>query len=366
MAIERGLKTAFATVNNTVQGYPVEFVTQDHRGNVFRSHLNLKDFLSDPQALLVMAGAHSPPLIRHQRFINDNHILTLVPWAAGAAIIRSEHDLNWIFRLSLDDSVVGVKLMQFAFQQKQCSQPALLLERTSWGSSNLTVMSKTFEKLSSKPLRIYWFDLNIKLAAATEIVDTMVQQGADCVVFVGSSIEGSYFVTAMSLQEQKLPIISHWGVLAGDLHQRVPYELRRQVDLSFIQTCFAFSSVKSSPFSDSVLRQATKFFPADENLKQMPAAVGFIHAFDLGLILIQALNQVELTDNMATNRFNLHHALENLEQPVKGLLKTYRKPFSKPKTTFDNAHEALDVDDLCMARFDSKGQAVLIDHEIIQ
>lgn len=87
-SIEMGIKTAFAEIENTVQGQKIEFVTLDHRGNSARSKLNMKKAFADPKGLLVLAGLHSPPLIKNRAYINENEMLTLVPWAAGGPITR--------------------------------------------------------------------------------------------------------------------------------------------------------------------------------------------------------------------------------------------------------------------------------------
>ena len=63
--------------------------------------------------------------------------------------------------------------------------------------------------------------------------------------------------------------------------------------------------------------------PAD-----LKSAAGFIHAYDLTRLLIAAIEQAGLTGDMAVDRNAIRLALENLETPVQGLVKEYRRPFS--------------------------------------
>ena len=84
-------------------------------------------------------------------------------------------------------------------------------------------------------------------------------------------------------------------------------------------------------------------------------AVGFIHAYDLTKILVQAIKQVGLTGDISIDRNAVRLALENVKEPVEGLVKTYYAPFSEfNEDTNRNAHEALSSNSYCMARYGPK------------
>ena len=101
VSIERGIRTALAENGNMLGGRPVELMVLNHRGNSARSLANLKKYLVDQDALAVFAGLHSPPLLAHRQFINDNQILVLDPWAAAGPITRPPDGNNWIDRKSV-------------------------------------------------------------------------------------------------------------------------------------------------------------------------------------------------------------------------------------------------------------------------
>jgi branched-chain amino acid transport system substrate-binding protein len=56
----------------------------------------------------------------------------------------------------------------------------------------------------------------------------------------------------------------------------------------------------------------------------------------------------------------LHYVLENFENPVKGLIKTYKFPFSKYSKENEDAHEALNENYFMMAKFDENGKIIQI------
>ena len=101
-------------------------------------------------------------------------------------------------------------------------------------------------------------------------------------------------------------------------------------------------------------------FPEITSEEKLNAPDGFIHAYDLTKIFISALKKTELTKNMEDNRKNLQHILENLHDPIEGLIKTYYRPFSSYNNENGSAHEALGLNDLRMAQYTLSGGIELI------
>jgi len=107
ISIEQGVRAGLASYGNQLNGRDVEVVIRDHQGSTPRSKRHLNEFLKDKDALLVVSGLHSPPLLANRDFINENKILTLDPWTAAGPITRPLTEENWIFRLSVDDTKAG-------------------------------------------------------------------------------------------------------------------------------------------------------------------------------------------------------------------------------------------------------------------
>jgi len=141
--------------------------------------------------------------------------------------------------------------------------------------------------------------------------------------------------------DERLPIFSHWGITGGDFPEVIGHEIRKQLNLDFIQTKFSFLD-ELTPFQQQVLDQARKLFPKQiQHPGDIKAPTGFIHAYDLTRILIAAVNQAGLTGDMQVDRPKLRSVLESVKLPVEGLIKTYNPPFSRYSTDNPDAHEAL-------------------------
>ncbi|BFM12848.1 hypothetical protein R50072_30010 [Simiduia litorea] len=362
LAIERGLQIALDEVDNQIQGHPIELIPLDHRGNTRRSKLHMDKALADPNTLLIMAGLHSPPLIKYRDFINQNELLTLVPWAAGGPITRYPAAENWIFRLSVDDTKAGNKLANFATKTKGCKKPHLLLEQTPWGESNqANLIQAVRQERNADPLTS-WFNWEVSTESARIMLRSIRDLSADCIIYVGNSRDIRTIIEAnKTLAEPlNLPIISHWGITGGNFEVMVSAEDRDNLDLSFLQTCFSFISSKPTPLSTEVVAKTIERYADITSASDIKAPTGFIHAYDLGRLLIQALNQFELSDDTRTTRAKLRNQLENITTPVKGLIKTYQQPFRQYSASDTDAHEALGKDDLCMGRFTDNNDIELL------
>jgi branched-chain amino acid transport system substrate-binding protein len=362
-AIQQGIEVAFSEINNEIGGFKIGFKYLDHRGNVIRSKRNYQKFINDANALVVYSGIHSPPLIKNRKFINESKALTLIPWAAAGYITRYPSSENWMFRLSIDDSRAGSVIIDYAMTEQQCKKPHLLLEKTPWGDANLTTMSEALKSHGIDHDETTRFSWSLKAKGAAIVVDEIVRAKSDCIVFVGNAVEGAIIVNeVLNLpKEQRLPIVSHWGITSGNFQDIITAEKRKKLELNFIQSCFAFTNPQQSQFSNEVFSKLIAHSRGEitkpEDLK---SAVGFIHAYDLTKLLIQAIKQTELTGNRDIDRNNIRLALENIDKPIQGLVKNYIKPFSQfNQHTNVNAHEALSPDAYCMASF-GKNNEVLI------
>ncbi len=351
IAIEQGIRVALDEVNYKLAGQTVKLVILDHHGSSVRSKKHLQKYIQDSQASAVYSGLHSPPLLENLRFINENNILILDPWAAAGPITRFSGKQNWVFRLSVDDSKAGSAIVKNALAEG-LNKPFLLLEETGWGKSNHKTMTRALKKQGLTPAGVQWFNWNLGKTGAKIMLRNIVESGADSILLVANAPEGKTFAKAMLAlsKQERLPIRSHWGITGGDFPQVISHELRAQLDLKFLQTRFSFVSSKPTEFSQAVFTRAKNVFP--QTIKQVAdiqAPTGFIHAYDITRLLIAALKDKTLSGDTHKDRAIVRDAMENIHQPVKGLIKTYQKPYGVFNKKDTETHEALNIHDLVMA-----------------
>jgi len=362
-SIEQGILTALGEIDNHLPGHSFKLIKLDHRGNSRRSLDNLKKFLKDPYAFAVFGGLHSPPLLANLKFINENGILHFIPWAAAGPITRYGGSENWVFRLSIDDSKAGEVMVKHAVESRHSKHPALLLEKTRWGKSNAETMQAALVKRGISHTGIYWFKWGIRENSSRILIRKIIQSGADSILMVANAPEGKRLTKAMAAfeKEKRLPFFSHWGITGGDFPRVVTAQIRKKIELSFLQTRFSFLKQPVHQLGQQVFNKTASIFGDEiQSPGDITAPAGFIHAYDLTKIMIAAIQQAGVTKDIKTAQLNGRKNLENLKGPVQGLIKTYLHPFSSYDIQHPDAHEALSIDDFTMGQYDEKGRIILI------
>jgi branched-chain amino acid transport system substrate-binding protein len=164
-------------------------------------------------------------------------------------------------------------------------------------------------------------------------------------------------VNALGDRNPDLRIFSHWGITGSNTFvDAVSHTRRERMKIRVLQTC----GLKRESEGSDVLRAAiASGVPEASSLTDIPAATGFVHGYDLGKILIYAARQASATPewqgDITDRRRALKQALETLDAPVMGILKQYNPPFERYSAKTPDAHEALGLDDLCLARFLENG-----------
>lgn len=361
-AIELGIRSALDEVENKLGGYPVKLIIKDHHGSSPRSQYHLEEFSEDPNGLVVFGGMHSPPLLNSRDYINDNNILTLVPWAAATPITRPQHNNNWIFRLSIDDSKAGKIIIENALRSFKSTSPFLLLEDSGWGRANKKTIQKTLEHHKVSLLGSYYFQWGIGQFNAREIVEEAIIKGADSFILIANAPEGLSFVKAILSMptEKQRPVSSHWGITGGKFASQLSRDELKELELQFIQTNYTPFLTQTNTSSVQALASAARILNK-EKLKptDITAPAGFVHAYDLTKLLITACSQITLSGNALSDRKVIKQQLENLSIPVQGIIKRYVSPFSEYTPSNTNAHEALQSEDLVMAHYQLDGKIKL-------
>ncbi|MEP3848334.1 MAG: ABC transporter substrate-binding protein [Paracoccaceae bacterium] len=357
-AIELGINTALDEVGFQLGGLDVVVVPKDHRGNVKRSKRTMEQYLASDDALVIFGGLHSPPYLSYRDFINENEILTLLPWSAAGPITRgAPEQSNWIFRLSVDDTQSGEFLVHEAVDAIACEKVALILVETGWGRANHATLTTALEKRQMKPALVQFFATTIGNATANSLAENIIRSGATCGIMLANWNNGALLANALHDRLPTFKLLSHWGITGGGFENLVPHDVRSDMQISVLQTCGFRKEIEGSEILTEALNRAGL---QEGTLSELSAPTGFVHGYDLTRVLIAAVKQASAmthwNGDIVEKRRALQHTLENLETPVVGILNVYDPPFLPHATGHPDAHEALTGDDLCIAKFKEDGR----------
>jgi len=66
------------------------------------------------------------------------------------------------------------------------------------------------------------------------------------------------FINAMAsfAKNERLPIVSHWGITGGDFFANVEQAIKSNLSLHFIQICFSFLKTPQTALTKNVIAQS--------------------------------------------------------------------------------------------------------------
>lgn len=343
-SIETGLKIAMDEINargGVLGGRPLKLVTKDNGSIPARGIKNIREFATMPNLIAVFGGRFSPVLLEELPVLKDTHTLLLAPWSSADPIVDNGSNPNYVFRLSLRDSLAMPKMLEVA-KGRGIHQVGLLLTNTGWGRSNKAQADRyAMTQTDPKIVHTAWY--NFKDTSLIDKYDSLVRAGSKAIILVANDDEAATLVREVAAlpANKRVPILSHWGVAGGQFVKQAGPALQN-VDFTVIQT-YSFYG-KSSP----ALRRFYKYAAAYgiRSAKDIEAPTGVAHAYDLMQILARAIDLAKSTD-----RSKVRDALEKVRN-YSGVVRNYAQPFSAER------HEALTSKELFMARFKADGELV--------
>ncbi len=347
-SIERGILTAIDDINRNggvLGGRPLTLITREHRSISARGIKNIRELATIPGLVAVFGGRFSPVVMEELPVLEQTRTLFLAPWSSADAIVDNGMEPNYIFRLSLRDSLAMPFLLKRA-ADRGLTRVGLLLTNTAWGRSNLEAANHYLAGHRTPDLvGTAWY--NWRDRTLIDKYKALADAGAQAILLVANDDEAAVLVREIAAlpPARRLPILSHWGVTGGDFVGQAGPALQ-EVDFSVIQT---FSPFRIPPDRLApVLETAGRLFGINRP-EDIVSPVGFLHAYDLTRILALAIDRAGTTDRAA-----VRDALEQVG-PYHGVTRDYDRPFAPGR------HEALGPDDLLMARFRADGVLVPVD-----
>lgn len=352
-SIERGILIAIDEINRAggvLGGRALKLITKDNHSNPARGLKNVREFAEIPDLVAVVGGRFSPVLLEQIDLVHEKEVILLAAWSAADPITSHGRHPNYVFRLSLRDSLAMPTMLRSA-ENRGFARVGLMLLNTAWGRSNMAAAERYVAERGRPAIVEYrWF--NWRTPSMLEAYRGLRQAGAEAIVFVGNDAEGALLVREVAAlpEDQRLPILSHWGVTGGDFVAQIGDPLAfDKVDFLVVQT-FSFFKAEA-PIARRVRESAKRLFGLSRP-EDIEAPVGLAHAYDLVHILARAIETAG-----TTNRRAVRDALESIETH-QGLIKSYARPFTPDR------HEALSLEDVFMARYRTDGAIVPEGHAV--
>jgi branched-chain amino acid transport system substrate-binding protein len=346
IAIKRGVELAIDDINEKggLLGKQLLLVTSNHRGNPARGVSNVNKHLEDERVIAIIGGVHTPVVMAQLPTVNQAGLPFLIPWAAGTKIVENEFEKNNVFRVSLRDSEAAITILDFA-KKNGYKNVSLVLERTGWGRSNETSITRYANKVGITVDEVVWF--NWRQKSFTSLIEQIQLKQDKALILVSNAPEGAEFLLALQNTPEKssLPVLSHWGITAGDFVSMVGLDKLNNMSLAVLQS-FHFLNTKMQKNAQILLSKYSQKYEITADATNISAAVGLAQGYDIVQLLAKSIQQAKSVDaNVIISQ------LEEIES-YKGVIKHYKQPFSA------NKRDALLANDYLMTRFNEQGYLV--------
>jgi branched-chain amino acid transport system substrate-binding protein len=327
-AIKRGLTVAIDEINakgGVLGGRKIELVIRDEEGNPSKGVTAARDVIEREKAVAVFGGLHSPVGLAMLGVFHELKVPYVGTWAAATNITRNDRKPNFMFRVSANDDIVDHFLAKHVVEVLGKKKPGVILEKTPWGESNQTGLTKWFAQMNVQPAGFEKFEWND--SDMTPQLLRLKNGGADAIVMVANAPEGAQVVKSRAKIGWNVPTVSHWGISGGRFAE-LTGELSESV--VFVQT-YSFFGKQSDVGERVIAALKTKF--GVKGPEDILAPVGTANAYDAMHLVAMAIEKAGAADGA-----RVRDALENLGD-YRGLIKTYKRPFTAEE------HDALTEND---------------------
>jgi branched-chain amino acid transport system substrate-binding protein len=308
-----GIQAAIEDINATggVLGRKLTLVVRDDLAQPSKSIQNMAELIDNEKVVAVLGPTNSGNAMAWKRIPNEKKVISFQSNAQATDITKpmSPGADNYLFRLSMYDRAQAAGLMAYV-KKSGTTKLGLLTETTGYGEGALRDLKDLAKAQGVNLLAMEKFgvadtDMTSQLSKMKAAgVDTVIvwAQGTPMGLLLRSMEKLNYFPTFLS--SQAADNVTFHDAAGKTLAERAIF-LR--------------------PFITPETAAQKKLLERVQPQLAAPSAYVFaMQGYDSTLLLAAAMRQANSTDGA-----KMREALENLQQPVKGVFKTYDKPFSK-------------------------------------
>ncbi|MBN3761990.1 ABC transporter substrate-binding protein [Burkholderia sp. Ac-20365] len=316
-----GMQAAIADINASggVLGKKLALVVRDDVSQPPKSIQNMSDLIDNEGVVAVFGPTNSGNAMAWKHIVNQKKIPVIDNVSAGTDITKpmSAGADNYMFRVSMVDREQIAALMAYVKKNSSASKKVgFMSETTGYGQGGLRDMKDIAQAQGITPVDIEQFGVGD--TDMTSQLNKLKAAGADTIIIWAQGTPIAQVMRSMEKINYYPRVLSSWAADNITFYDAAGKNLAEKP--LFLRTV-----------SENRTSAQDKLFARVGSQLKAPSSFSFaLHGYDSVLLLAQAIKQANSTDGSA-----IRVALENLNSPVQGLLKTYNKPFTKTN------HEAL-------------------------
>ncbi|MFI5296252.1 MAG: ABC transporter substrate-binding protein [Thermodesulfovibrionales bacterium] len=305
-----------------------EVIERDDEAKNERGALIAQELASMSDLSGVIGTVNTGVCLAGDKHLQEKGITKIITPAAGSASMTQwskagVKDLS-IFRFAAHDGIQSAMVVEEAINRK-FTKVAILHDSTNYGVSGRDDLQNQIKAQGNKLTVVAVEKFNIGDKDMTAQLVKAKSGGAQAILIWGIGPELAAVANGMAKLGMKEPLIGGWPLSMSNFIDNAG----KNGDGTLMPQTF---------IEEPITPQAKKFINAYHkayNVSRIPSPVSAAQGYDAVLIFAAAVKQARSTDT-----HKIKEALEDLKDPVPGVIATWQKPFSKWDPANEDTHEA--------------------------
>jgi branched-chain amino acid transport system substrate-binding protein len=316
VSMRDGAKLAVNEINakGGIMGRKIEMIERDDEAKNERGVQIAQELINKEKVVATVGYINSGVALASQRFYQEAKIPVMNNVATASVITKQFADQpeNYVFRNSANDTIQSGMIVEELISRRKYTKVAILADATNYGQLGREDLEKALKAKGITAVAIEKY--NIKDVDMTPQLLKAKDAGAQVVITYGIGPELAQIANGMVKLGWKVPMMGSWTLsMANFLDNAGPNADGAVMPQTFIQE-------GNTPKRKSFIEAYQKAY----KVKRIPSPVSAAQGYDSVYLLAAAMKQAKSTDGPAVLK-----ALEDLKDPVEGVVTTYNKPFSK-------------------------------------
>ena len=342
VSMRDGARLAIAEINAAGgiqvgrQKLPIEVVERDDEAKNERGALIAQELSGMDGLAGVIGTANTGVVMAGDRYYQERGITKIITPAAGSASMTQwsqagVKDLS-IFRFAAADNIQSSMVVAEAVR-RGFTKVALLHDSTNYGVSGRDDLVRQVQAQGGKLQVVATEKYNIGDKDMTAQLLRVKSSGAQAILLWGIGPELAVAANGLGKLGMKIPLIGGWTFAMSNYIDNAG----KNGNGTLMPQTFIEEPI--NPRVAAFLDSYRKTYHVDK----LPSAVSAAQGYDAVLIFAAAVTQAGTTD---TRR--IKEALEDLKQPVRGVIATWKHPFSRWDPANEQSHEAFRAEQTVM------------------
>ena len=306
----------------------IEVIERDDEAKNDRGALIAQEQASMNDLSGVIGTVNTGVVLAGDKHFQEKGITKIITPAAGSASMTQWSkagvpDLS-IFRFAAHDGIQSEMVVEEAINRK-LTKVAIMYDSTNYGVSGRDDMMEQIKKQGNKLEVVASEKFNIGDKDMTAQLLRAKSAGAQAVLIWGIGPELAAFANGMAKMEMKVPLIGGWPLSMSNFIDNAG----KNGNGTLMPQTFIEEAI--TPKAKTFINSYHKAY----NVDRIPSPVSAAQGYDAVYIFAAAVKQAQSTDTK-----KIKEALEDLRDPVDGVIATWKHPFSKWNPADETTHEA--------------------------